>query len=106
MFAQTPLASPRPEQGAAEVLEEVRRLYFDLALSATPLTLSALLQVTSLSHILFGTDYPFAPPPAIEGNTAAFGKLMESLTPDQRRMVEYNNAGELFPRLKAFLEKT
>lgn len=98
-----PLVSPQPEQGAAEVLEE-GRLYFDLALSATLLTLSALLQVTSLSHILFGTDYTFAPPPTIAGNTVAVGQLMDSLPPAQRRMVEYENAAELFPRLTAFLK--
>jgi predicted TIM-barrel fold metal-dependent hydrolase len=100
MVAQTPLVSPRPQDGAAEVLEQVRRLYFDLALSATPTTLNTLLQITSLSHILFGTDYPFAPPPAIQGNTAAYEALMDKLTPDQRQMIEYRNATDLFPRLK------
>jgi len=106
MVSQTPLVSPRPDGGADEVLEEVRRPYFDLALSATPLTLNALLQITSLSHILFGTDYPFAAQSAIEGNTAGFDKLMDSLPPAQRKMVEYENAAELFLRLKAFLERT
>jgi predicted TIM-barrel fold metal-dependent hydrolase len=105
MVAQTPLATPRPEHGAAEVLAEVQRLYFDLALCATPATLAALLQITDLSHVLFGTDYPFAPPPAIDGNTAAFGKMMDTLTPEQRRMVEYGNAVTLFPRLKAYLDQ-
>ncbi len=98
MVAQTPLVSPRPANGAAEVLEEVRRLYFDLALSATPMTLNNLLQVTSLSHILFGTDYPFAPQPAIEGNTAAYGQLMDTLTAEQRKMIDHDNAVGLFPR--------
>jgi|GEM_PF-85137 len=105
MVAQTPLVTPRPEHGAAEVLAEVQRLYFDLALSATPVTLAALLQVTDLSHVLFGTDYPFAPQPAIDGNTAGFGKLMDTLSADQRRMVEYCNAVTLFPRLKTFLDQ-
>jgi predicted TIM-barrel fold metal-dependent hydrolase len=103
MVAQTPLVSPRPAGGAAEVLEEVRRLYFDLALSATPLTVGALLQITDISHILFGTDYPFAPVPAVEANTASFGRLMDGLSADQRRMVEHRNAADLFPRLKALL---
>jgi predicted TIM-barrel fold metal-dependent hydrolase len=102
-LAQTPIVSPRPEKGAAEVLEQVRRLYFDLALSATPMTLHALLQVTDLSHLLFGTDFPWAPAPSIDGNTMGFGKLMDTLTAEQRRMVEYGNAAELFPRLKAYL---
>jgi predicted TIM-barrel fold metal-dependent hydrolase len=103
MVSQAPYVSPRPENGAAEVLEEVRRLYFDLALAATPMTFNALLQITDISHLLFGTDYPFAPPPVIDGNTAAFGKLMDGLPEDQRRMVEYKNASVLFPRLQAYL---
>jgi predicted TIM-barrel fold metal-dependent hydrolase len=103
MVAQTPLASPRPEGGAAEVVEEVRRLYFDLALAATPVTLDALLRITDMSHILFGTDFPFAPPAVVEANTAAFVKLMDAFTPEQRAMVNYRNAVSLFPRLKAFL---
>jgi predicted TIM-barrel fold metal-dependent hydrolase len=102
-LAQMPIVTPRPEKGAAEVLEQVRRLYFDLALSANPATLGALLQVTDHAHILFGTDFPWAPAPAIDGNTASFGKLMDGLTAEQRRMVEYRNAAELFPRLKAWL---
>jgi predicted TIM-barrel fold metal-dependent hydrolase len=106
MVSLAPYVSPRPENGPAEVMEEVRRLYFDLALAATPLTFNSLLQITDMSHLLFGTDYPFAPPPVIEGNTAAFGKLMDGLPEDQRRMVEYMNATTLFPRLQAYLAAT
>jgi predicted TIM-barrel fold metal-dependent hydrolase len=98
MVAQTPLVSPRPEGGAAEVMAEVRRFYFDLALSASPVTLSALLQITDPSHIMFGTDYPFAPPPAIAGNTTAFDHLMAGLSPDLQRMINVENAHVLFPK--------
>jgi predicted TIM-barrel fold metal-dependent hydrolase len=97
MVAQTPLVSPRPEGGSAEVMAEVRRLYFDLALSASPVTLNALLQLTDPSHIMFGTDYPFAPPPAIAGNTAAFDELMAGLSPELQRMINVENAHLLFP---------
>jgi len=97
MVAQTPLVSPRPEGGSAEVMAEVRRLYFDLALSASPVTLNALLHITDPSHIMFGTDYPFAPPPAIAGNTAAFDQLMAALSPELQRMINVENAHLLFP---------
>ncbi len=103
MISQVPFISPRPQNGAVEVLEEVRRLYFDLALAANPITLNALLHITDISHILFGTDFPFAPPPAVDGNTASFAKLMDGLSADQRRMVEYKNAMTLFPRLQQFI---
>jgi predicted TIM-barrel fold metal-dependent hydrolase len=98
MVAQTPLVSPRPAGGAAEVMAEVRRLYFDLALSANPVTLNALLQITDPSHIMFGTDYPFAPPPTIAGNTAAFDQLMTGLSPELQRMINFENAHLLFPK--------
>jgi len=97
MVAQTPLVSPRPEGGSAEVMAEVRRLYFDLALSASPVTLNALLHITDPSHIMFGTDYPFAPPPAIAGNTAAFDQLIAALSPELQRMINVENAHLLFP---------
>lgn len=105
MVAQTPIANPRPEGEAGEVLDEVRRLYFDLALAATPLNLAALLSVTDASHILFGTDYPFAPPPAVTANSVGFNSLMDAMTPHQRRMIEFGNAASLFPRLAAFLRE-
>jgi predicted TIM-barrel fold metal-dependent hydrolase len=100
MVAQTPLVSPRPKGGAAEVMAEVRRLYFDMALSANPITLNALLQLTEPSHIMFGTDYPFAPPPAIAGNTRSFDHLMSGLSLEQQRMINYGNAHVLFPKLQ------
>lgn len=105
MVSETPFISPRPEGGAEEVLEQVRRLYFDLALAATPQNLAALLAVTDISHILFGTDYPFAPPPALASNTDGFNKLMDGLSPAARKMVESDNAAGLFPRLAAFLRE-
>lgn len=101
--AEAPFVHPRPEGGGAEVLESVRQLYFDLALAATPANLQALLEITSLSHVLYGTDYPFAPPPAIGLNDGRYAALLAKLAPEQRDMLEYRNAAALFPRLKRFL---
>jgi len=66
-----------------------------------PVTLNALLQLTEPSHIMFGTDYPFAPPPAIGGNSAAFDRLMAALSPEQQRMINFENAQVLFPQFTA-----
>jgi predicted TIM-barrel fold metal-dependent hydrolase len=103
MVAEAPFVHPRPKNGGAEVIEEVQRLYFDLALSASPLNIQALLEITSASHLLFGSDYPFAPPPAIAGNTARYEAELAKMSPEHRRMIEYDNAADLFPRLKKFL---
>ena len=46
--------------------------YYDTALSAGASTVSALMQVTSRGHVLFGTDFPMAPLPAI----ADFGRVL------------------------------
>lgn len=103
-FASTRFASPRPEGGASEVYEQVRRLYFDLALASSPAVLEALLRITSLSHLLYGSDFPWAPRPAIDANDSQFAALLERLSPVERQMISYGNAADLFPRLRAFIE--
>jgi predicted TIM-barrel fold metal-dependent hydrolase len=103
MVADVPFVHPRPQAGGTEVIEEVRKLYFDLALSATRLNFQALLEITSASHILFGSDYPFAPPPAIAANTSRYEGILAGLSPEHRSMIEYRNAADLFPRLRRFI---
>lgn len=101
--AEAPFVHPRPAGAGAEVLDQVSRLYFDLALCASPLNFQALLQITSVAHVVFGTDYPFAPAPSITGNTKRYESLLADLSPEHRRMIEYANAAELFPRLQRYL---
>jgi predicted TIM-barrel fold metal-dependent hydrolase len=45
-------------QGAIAYL---KRLYYDTALSAAPFALRTLKELVDPSHILFGSDFPFAP---------------------------------------------
>lgn len=59
---------------APGALAAIRSFYFDTALSAGNSTLSALMQVVDPDHILFGTDFPFAPVSA----TQHFGDVLES----------------------------
>jgi 6-methylsalicylate decarboxylase len=56
-------------------LAGLRSFYYDTALSAGASTLSGLCQLTDPDHILFGTDFPFAPTTAIR----AFGKALDEL---------------------------
>jgi predicted TIM-barrel fold metal-dependent hydrolase len=53
--------------------EAMRSFYYDTALSAGDAALSALGQVAHPDRILFGTDFPFAPNPAIR----RFGDVLE-----------------------------
>lgn len=43
------------------VLSYIKRFYFDTALSPSPYALAALSALVEPSHILFGSDFPFAP---------------------------------------------
>jgi 6-methylsalicylate decarboxylase len=40
---------------------ELKRLYYDIASSANPPAIAALIKLVDTSHILFGTDYPAVP---------------------------------------------
>lgn len=77
-------------------LDLIRRFYFDVALSSTHTTLPSLLAVAKPTHVLYGTDFPFAPGPAV--------KLMASeyehypLDGTQRAAIDRGNALRLFPR--------
>lgn len=77
-------------------LEAIRSFYFDTALSAGDSTLSALTQVTDPDHILFGTDFPFAPDDAIRN----FGDLLEgsAVIGFNKADVYRNNAARLLGR--------
>ena len=51
-------------------LEDFAGFYFDTALSATPAALPSLLAFAQPGHVLFGSDWPFATPPAVKYFTA------------------------------------
>jgi 6-methylsalicylate decarboxylase len=71
----------------------LRSFYFDTALSAADSTLSALVEVTDPDHILFGSDFPFAPNPAIRH----FGQILDAtrITGFDRAAVYRTNAEKL-----------
>ena len=66
--------------GVAERVGDVHAafasFYYDTALSAGPSTIAALMQVARPDHVLFGTDFPMAPVPAI----TQFGHVLETLS--------------------------
>ena len=53
------------------ILTDLQRFYFDTALSSTPAALPSLLAFAAPGHVLYGSDYPFAPEGA--------GGLLDSL---------------------------
>ncbi|MGA9916136.1 MAG: amidohydrolase family protein [Paraburkholderia sp.] len=66
---------PAVAERVGDTLAAVRSFYFDTALSAGNAPLSALAQVADPDHILFGTDFPFAPRGAIR----QFGNVLDNI---------------------------
>lgn len=79
------------------VLAELRRLHFDVALSAGPLTLGALLRFTTPDRVLFASDFPHAPEPAMAGSVE--GLAQAGLPAEALGLIERGNALRLMPRL-------
>ncbi len=79
-----------------DVLEDFRGFYFDTALSSSPATLPTLLSFARPGHVLFGSDWPFAPTAA--GQYFAQG-LASGVAPATLDAINRTNAHALFPRL-------
>lgn len=76
------LADGIPELAAKApkgVLSYLKALYYDTALSPSPYALASLLQLVDPSHILFGSDFPFAPEMAVglEAHTFATSPVLD-----------------------------
>jgi 6-methylsalicylate decarboxylase len=52
-----------------DVLDDLARLHFDLAGFAVPRQLDALLTLTTLEHLHYGSDFPFTPEPVVAAAT-------------------------------------
>lgn len=73
------------------------QFYYDIALSSTPAALPSLLEVADPSHVLYGSDYPFAPEPAVTFMANQYHHTpLDTLT---RQAIDRTNAKPLFPRL-------
>ena len=85
-------------RGLNDILEDFRSFYFDIALSGSPAALPSLLQFAKRDHVLFGSDWPFAPSAAVSYFTAQFDKW-DGLGADERTAIDRTNAQKLFERL-------
>jgi predicted TIM-barrel fold metal-dependent hydrolase len=75
---------------------ELQKLYYEVAQGTTAGQLAALTRLASLSHVLFGTDFPFRP-----GAEAVAGLTAYDFTAADRAAIERGNALALLPRLRA-----
>lgn len=80
-------------------LDVLRRFYFDVALSSTPSALPSLLAFADPARVLYGSDYPFAPSPAVKFMRQEYEDV--ALDRPVRTAIDHGNAVPLFPRLAA-----
>lgn len=81
-----------------QILEQARWFFYDTALSSSPMHLRALMALLGSdgkSHVIFGSDFPNAPPGGIEYFTAQLEASEDVVVTDLRK-----NALALFPRLR------
>jgi predicted TIM-barrel fold metal-dependent hydrolase len=81
------------------VMSYLRRLYLDTALCASRYALPPMRELVGVEHILFGTDYAFAPEPVTTATVRRLGEF-NGFNSSERQRVERDNALTLFPRLR------
>lgn len=81
------------------VMTYLKQFYYDTALSANPGALRSLQELVDASHILFGSDYPFAPE-AMAGFTVQGIQNYEGFDEHSRNAIERESTLWLFPRFK------
>ncbi|KAL9576650.1 MAG: hypothetical protein Q9212_006925 [Teloschistes hypoglaucus] len=84
------------DQTSEEFLEDARKFYYDTALSTNQHTLRLLLGFAEADHILFGTDFPYAPTKTIETHTDMLERYELDL--ESRQRIYRENALKLLPR--------
>lgn len=81
-----------------EIEEEIRSFYFDLALAGHENALNCLLRFVPHDHILFGSDFPYAPKPGVMRMNDGW----EGYKVDQelRDRINFRNAQAILPMFK------
>ncbi|KAK7180699.1 hypothetical protein DPSP01_012991 [Paraphaeosphaeria sporulosa] len=83
---------------ADEFLTCAKSFYFDTALSGNALSLPLLLDFAPPGHVLFGSDFPYAPTPTIATHTVAGAEVL-ARREGEKGMDLAANALRLLPRL-------
>lgn len=87
-----------PNLTTTDLLADLRWFYMDTALAASPTSWPALRAFAAPGHVLYGSDWPFAPPHV----SAYFDTHLEAVSsPDELSEVSRGAAQRLFPRLAA-----
>ena len=84
-----------PKDCREDGLRLLKRFYFETALSSTRFSLPSLLAFAYPTHVVFGTDFPYAPQEVSELFTAE----LEGSGPDNLNAINRADAEVLFPRV-------
>jgi len=82
------------------VLTYLKRFYYDTALSVNPWALRSLQELVGPDHILYGSDYPFAPEPVIHAGNQGLASY-DGFDAGARAQIEGTNALSLLPSVAA-----
>lgn len=99
-----PYIGSRETKSTAEFIEDAKSFYFDTALSSAPTTLDLLSRFAKPDHILFGSDFPYAPTAAIEQLDIMFDEY-SNVQSTLGSSINNGAAQKLFPRLRSVLNK-
>jgi predicted TIM-barrel fold metal-dependent hydrolase len=80
-----------------EVLDDFASFYFDTALSGSPAALPSLLAFAKPGHVLFGSDWPYAPDIAVGYFTAQLD-AHGALDAEGHAAIDRRSAATLFPQ--------
>src|SRR5213593_1225695 len=83
-----------------DVLEDLASFYFDTALSGSPAALPSLLAFAKPGHVLFGSDWPYAPSIAVSYFTGQLDAYA-ALNAEGHAAVDRHSAAALFPQFAA-----
>jgi predicted TIM-barrel fold metal-dependent hydrolase len=96
------LGCMRPEAfDTDQMIEDAKKFYFDVAVTGHEIPLSLLQDFAQPDHILFGSDYPYAPWSIIDYHIKGLDKF-EFKNPDLKQNIANKNALKLFPRLQQY----
>ncbi len=97
-FQDPELVDRAPKGGSAYM----RSLFYDTALSANPHALRSLAELVGPDHVLFGSDYPFAPELATEMQVSGL-RAYDGYNDGERRLIERSTAMSLLPTVASRL---
>jgi predicted TIM-barrel fold metal-dependent hydrolase len=87
------------ERDPEYVIDLLGRQYYEVALSTNPYALRSLQELVEPSHILFGSDYVFAPR-LVTSMLISGLREYDGFSKEALKLIERKNALELFPRFK------